>query len=93
MRGWCWKGNGSPYQGCANGYSPPLIPCLHHRRVNAFDSFGKGVEVTRQEPVQGKMSMQDIKKLHQPCRDIFRHRQIPRKWQAGFNIPHQPRGF
>lgn len=70
------RAGGETYEGRRDWHGPPLIPRLHHRRIDAFDGAGQRVEIAGQKSMQGKRSMQNIKKLHQPCRYIFRHRQI-----------------
>ena len=67
------------YKGRRDRHSPPLVPRLHHRRINAFDGIGQGVKITRQKPMHGEIGMQDVKKVHQSCRYIFRHCQIAHK--------------
>lgn len=77
------------YIGSSDGNDTSLIPGLHNRGVDTGDGVGEGVEIRGQELVHGEIFPQDIKKGHQPRRDILRRRQIPCKRQPTLQIPQE----
>lgn len=70
---------GKTYQRCRNRYSPPLIPRLHDRRINPLNRIRQTMEITRHQPMLREILSQDVKKLHQPRRNILRVRQVRHK--------------
>ncbi len=48
------------------------------------------MEIRGKKLVQGEKLPQNVEKLHQSRRDIFRYRQIPSKRQFALQTPHKP---
>lgn len=47
------------------------------------------MEIARYQPMSGEVLSQDIKKLHQPRRDVFRVAQIRREGQRAFKLSQE----
>lgn len=68
------RGEETAYKRRRDRHRAPLVPRLHHRRIDAFDSIGQGVKITCHQPMQGEIGTENIEKLHQSRRYILRHR-------------------
>ena len=53
-------------------YDPSLIPRLHYRRVDTFDSIGQGVEIGSEKLMFGEIIRQDVEELQQSRRYVLR---------------------
>ena len=82
---------GKTHEGRADGYHLPLVPCLHHRRVDSLDGVAQSVKITANKPVVGELLVQHVKELHQACRYVLWRRERSSEGQQRAQVVHEAR--